>query len=52
MIVEARKAGLRMTEIPMTVEERRHGNSKVVSSIIQYVLAQSYIIVSTLLRKK
>jgi glycosyltransferase involved in cell wall biosynthesis len=52
MIVEARKAGLRMTEVPMTVEERRHGNSKVVSSIIRYVLAQSYIIVSTLLRKK
>jgi len=52
MIVEARKAGLRMTEIPMTVEERRHGNSKVVRSVIRYVLAQSYIIASTLLRKK
>lgn len=51
MIVDARKKGMRITEIPMTVNERFHGNSKVVSNIIKYVLAQTYIIVSTLCRK-
>lgn len=51
MIVDARKKGLKMTEIPMTVNSRAHGDSKVVSSVIKYVLAQTYIIVSTLLRK-
>ena len=51
MVIDAHKKGLRMTEIPMTVTERRHGDSKVVSSVIKYVIAQVYIIVSTFLRK-
>jgi len=51
MIVDACKKGLRMTEIPMTVNGRRYGNSKVVTNIIKYVIAQAYIIVSTLMRK-
>ena len=50
MIVEARKKGLKIIEIPMTVNRRTHGNSKVVSSVIRYILAQIYIIISTLLR--
>lgn len=51
MIVVARKKRLRMTEIPMTVDGRLYGDSKVVTNIIKYIIAQIYIIFSTLLRK-
>ena len=51
MIVEARKKDLQILEIPMTVNSRTHGNSKVVSSVIRYALAQTYIIITTLVRK-
>jgi len=52
MIVDACKKGLKITEIPMTVNGRLYGDSKVVTNIIKYVIAQVYIIISTLLRKK
>lgn len=51
MIVDACKKRLRMYEIPMTVNGRQYGDSKVVTNIIKYIIAQIYIIFSTLLRK-
>ncbi len=52
MIVDACKKGLNISEIPMTVNGRLYGDSKVVTNIIKYVIAQVFIIFSTLLRKK